>query len=88
MEKAKVLEFLQRRERELVHQTHHPPPKSETGLFFGVYPLSREDGVLMSRPMFELMLLHLDKGDLDARSLAQMLVEATGIALPVPPPNV
>jgi hypothetical protein len=84
VEKAKVLEFLQRRERELVNQTHLPPPKSETGLFFGVYPLSREDGVLMSRPMFELILIHLSKGDLDAKSIGVMLTEATGIEAPSP----
>ncbi len=78
MEK-KILSFLQRREKEIPNE----PRSSETGLFFGVYALNREPGVVLSQPMFELILLRLSLGDLDAKTLAQALAEASGIPVPM-----
>lgn len=76
---AKVLEFLRNNQQ---RRLENPPDPS--GLYFGVYPLHREDGVVLSMPLFELVLIRLDEGTAEGKQLAASLAETTQIKIPRP----
>ena len=78
-ERAKVLEFLQKRQAQ---REANPPEPS--GLYFGVYALHREHAVVLSLPMMELILINLMGGtSQDQReALAQSLAASAGVEIP------
>ncbi len=82
-ERGKILSFLQTRNNELIREAQLPPKAAgDAPLSFAVHSLAREQNILMTRPLFELALMHLWKGDQSAKELAQMLQQTTGITVP------
>ena len=89
----KILEFLRK-------QSEPPEPSSspETDKpdicdrFFGLYPLQREEGFVISRPLFELMLVRLYEGSAEAIQLADAVALMAGVQIQLskepPPPAV
>lgn len=84
--RAKVLSFLEHRQKELLHEARLPVrPEDRPPLLFALHSLAREDNIVMTRPLFELILMRLWQGDLEAKALAQMMQETTSITVPRPP---
>jgi len=84
--RGKVFSFLEHRQKELLHEARLPTrPEDRPPLHFALHSLAREDNIVMTRPLFELTLLHLWKGDNEAKALAQMMQETTNITVPRPP---
>lgn len=83
--RGKVFDFLERRNRELLTEARMPVRSEDRPpLHFAIHSLAREDGILMTRPLFELILMRLWEGSPDAKALAQMMQESTNITVPRP----
>ena len=80
-DKAKVLEFLQKRQQQ--REANRPDPSRD---YFGVYALHREDAVLLSLPMLELILVGLSGGmsTEQCQTLAASLAASAGVEIPQP----
>lgn len=61
------------------HAARNHQPLDERTLYFGCYALSREDAVLLSMPLFELVLVRLNEGDTQAKQLADALLTNLGL---------